>query len=260
MESLKHISFSPDSKLIATIGSDETIRLFSVNGELLKEWKLEVDSPIGFIPEVVGFTPDGRQILVGVSSKDDMIQAIQVRKLNGELVNVWRTLNKVVDISFSPNGKEIAIGERDGTIQILNLEGELVRKLKVGEEKARVISFSSDGTQILTTGDEDTFHLWNIDGKRIKSWHFDGGIFAIRSLDIDSETFQVLSRKNNLSLRISLQYLSNKKIVKPWFSPNNVYSAFGHKLFLTLEIILRKEKLALVEILKKLLLSILILF
>ncbi|MEG4856419.1 caspase family protein [Microcoleus sp. K1-B6] len=84
--------------------------------------------------------------------------------------NRWQGRGKVVNsINFSPNGKMLASGSDDGTIQLWNLEGKELRTLPGHSREVQSVSFSPDGTMLASSSSDGTVKLWNLDGKELRT-------------------------------------------------------------------------------------------
>jgi WD40 repeat protein len=153
--SVKAISFSFDGKIIASASYDNTIKLWSSNGELIntleghKQWV-----------EDVKFSPDGK--LIASASFDG---TIKLWKVDGEIINSLDAHGRSVNgLSFSPDGNLIASAGSDGTIKLWNLNGELLDTLSGHKGSVKDISFSPDGKMIASASCDDyTVRIWKLE-------------------------------------------------------------------------------------------------
>ena len=166
------VSFSPTGEYIAS-GSSNIIRLWNAKtGELEVEFApFELEE--GYITSI-SFFPDGKHI--AFCSKfyhdDTSIQAFHLWNINTiePISQPFSEMPKELVYSFSPNGKHIATGLSDGTIQLQNIEtGELEATFKplfrVHEEAhkdlnmVQCITFSADGKYIAICSDNGEIRL-----------------------------------------------------------------------------------------------------
>ena len=107
---LRQLTFSPDSKVLATSSIDSTVKLWRVaDGTLLRIFK----HPAGITS--VEISPDGQWLLTG--SYDAMVRIWRIRDgaiartLEGHDATVW-------SVAFSPDGQQIASSGEDRTIRL----------------------------------------------------------------------------------------------------------------------------------------------
>ncbi|OUL35782.1 hypothetical protein BV372_09765, partial [Nostoc sp. T09] len=112
------VSFSPDSKTLASTSADRTIKLWSLDGKLLKTFTGHSNSV-----NSVSFSPDGKTI--ASASADN---TIKLWSLDGKLLKTFTGHSDSVNsVSFSPNGKTIASASADTTIKLWSLDGKLLK-------------------------------------------------------------------------------------------------------------------------------------
>ncbi len=157
------VSFSPDSKILASGSRDTTIKLWDVKtGKLIRTIKHS-----GSIVSV-SFSPDGKTLASG--SGDNTIKLWNVN--TGKEI---KTLNKQgkygFSISFSPDGKTLASGSDDKTIKIWDVKtGKEIITLNGHKAGINSVSFSRDGTTLASGSVDKTIKLWDVKtGKEIKT-------------------------------------------------------------------------------------------
>ncbi|MBD2414272.1 hypothetical protein FACHB389_23240 [Nostoc calcicola FACHB-389] len=155
------VTFSHNSKLIASTSYDKTIKLWNLDGSVYKTLKGHKDKVLG-----MSFSPDDITIVSG-----DFQGVVKLWKQDGTLLGELKEHgNKahssgVYSIDFSPDGKIIATGSRDGTVKLWNRDGSLRKTLKAHKDGVNSVAFSPDGTMIATGGRDKTLKLWTNDGK-----------------------------------------------------------------------------------------------
>ncbi|HBL59978.1 MAG TPA: hypothetical protein DDZ80_16325 [Cyanobacteria bacterium UBA8803] len=158
-DNITSVSFSPNSKLIASASADKTLKLWHLDGTLLKT--LEGDSSL---LTSVSFSPDGQLIASG--SADNSIKLWQ---LDGTLLKTLKGhTDAVTSVSFSPDGQLITSGSTDNSIRLWRLEGTLIKILKGHTDVVTSVSFSPDGKLIASGSVDHSIRLWQLDGTLLK--------------------------------------------------------------------------------------------
>ncbi|MEH1969461.1 nSTAND1 domain-containing NTPase [Nostoc sp.] len=220
---VESIAWSPDGKILASGGSDGTIKLWNQDGKELRMLKDSNDV------SSVSFSPDGKILASGggdgiklwnlesreskslehsnaVSSVSFSPDGKILASRGGDGIKLWnlesgkpkslKHSNAVSSVSFSPDGKMLASGHNDGTIKLWSQDGKELRRLKKHNQQVQSVSFSPDG-KILASGSLDkTIKLWRmLDGKELKSrkehsdavrsvvWSHDGKMLTSASID-----------------------------------------------------------------------------
>lgn len=190
----KSVSFSPDGKTIAVGYANNKISLWSFPGE--KELKvLEfTDYNPGAHPPL-SFSPFGNFLASATIGNNQEYSANSDKKVEST-VKIWSMPegkeinpaeefnNPVHTVCFSPDGKMLASGCDNNTIQLWSVpERRLLKTLTEQEEKGlggKSLSFSPDG-KMLASANAVQIKLWTIsDGKLMKT--IEGHIYDINSV------------------------------------------------------------------------------
>jgi len=122
----------------------------------------------------VCFSPDGLQLAIG--NYDDQAKNSQVRLVNsksGALEDSFLVsgYSGVISISYSPDGKLIAVGCGfvDPRITIWDTDKkEVIIKLEGHAGFVSEVAFSSDGSTLASSSGDQTIKLWNTDTWQVK--------------------------------------------------------------------------------------------
>ncbi len=162
--SVDSVSFSPDGQTIISGGTDNTVKLWNIDGQLLKTFKGHQDeiTSVDFSPILP--TPDPS------ASKDKTaklwnFQGQQLATLNGHKDRVW-------SINFSPDGSKIATASWDGTIELWTGKGKLVETLTGHNGRVYSLSFSPIDRTFVSVGSDKMIILWDLDNRSIKQKWF----------------------------------------------------------------------------------------
>ena len=150
------VAFSPNGKHLATACMDRLVRIWDIDGNLLK-----VLEGHRRMVNSVAFSPDGRYL---VSSSDDET-AIVWNVDSEEIVHTLRGHQKDVnDAKFSPNGLNIVTVSRDKTAKLWSAEdGALIRTFIGHDASVYAVDFSPGTGEYIATASRDSFAIvWNV--------------------------------------------------------------------------------------------------
>ncbi|MCP4696663.1 MAG: TIR domain-containing protein [Gammaproteobacteria bacterium] len=152
---VRAITFSPDSKLIASASSDYTVKIWKRDGTRLHT--LQHDGAV----TGVTFGPEGKILASG--SKDRKVRLWDVK---GNLLHTFKHTAKVFDVSISPDGQLIAAGYADGTVYLWLRNGQVRHVLQGHSATVEALAFSPDGQTLASAGFDRIINLWRVqDGK-----------------------------------------------------------------------------------------------
>lgn len=156
---IRRVTFSPNSSLeqliIASIGEDETIKLWKPDGTPIQTLR-------GHTEEVqwVSFSPDGQQL--ASASQDG---TVRLWSRNGQPGAILRGHEgAVLSVSFSPDEQQIVSADETGIIKLWNRSGELIQTFQGHQQEIWSIKFSPDSQMIASASNDNTVKLWNRDG------------------------------------------------------------------------------------------------
>ena len=187
------VVFSPDGTKL--VGTGDTVKLWSVlTGENLATFTTFTE---GEYIESAALSPDGTLIAAGTVY-------LQFPNLTGRIL-LWdvvtqtriatfqANMNGVVALAFSPDGKTLASGSRDGKVKIWDVEtGESRSLAGHADSEVLTIAYSPDGTKIASLGeyDDNTIKLWDAaTGNHIRTMRS----HSIRSIVFSPDGTQIAS-------------------------------------------------------------------
>jgi len=173
-EPLRGAVFSPDGALLALFGGNVNekpmgISLISIKSKTLTR-RLELPSDTIWS---VAFAPDGKTLAAACRDKTVQLWNPQTGELKKILTPdlsprpTEDTEYGTTSVAFSPDGRILAAGCRDGSIHLWDTETlNFKKRLKTGGPISR-ISFSADG-KTLASGHTDGLNTWDVETGQLK--------------------------------------------------------------------------------------------
>jgi WD40 repeat protein len=167
------VCFSPDGKTIATANWDKTIKLWGIDGTLLKT----LEGHTGQV-NAVAYCRNGNLLASG--SSDRTVKLWQLH--DGALLKSFQGHNAgVFSVAFSPDGAILASASEDGIVKLWDVYSESLRNTIQSHSGAtKVVFFSPDGKLLASSG-------WDLPRwkDRTKLWQIDGDLH--KTIDVSSE-------------------------------------------------------------------------
>jgi WD40 repeat protein len=156
------VAYTPDGKLIASIGAKREVKLWNTNsGELLHTFDGADEFGSG-----LAFSPDGNTLAGAFTTQVilwDIASGERITTLSGQLFDDAVGYNVGVGkISFSQDGEYLATANMDGLPAVWNLRtSNKVLSLETGMLPSKAIVYSPDGRLLATAGDEGIVQVWD---------------------------------------------------------------------------------------------------
>ena len=187
---ISQIKYSPDGKLIASAGWDNSIKLWDAeNGKLIVTLR-HTDAV-----NSIAFSTDGQTLVSG--SEDKTIKIWDLTNQPKLIKTLAGHTDSVKAVAVSADGK-IASGGYDNTIKLWTIAGELLQTINAHDLAITSLAFTPDNTLASASWD-NTIKLWNLspegkasrllhtlkhqDGVTAIDFNFDGTVLASGSGD-----------------------------------------------------------------------------
>ncbi|WP_404785203.1 hypothetical protein [Altericista sp. CCNU0014] len=196
------ICFVPGTNIIAASGSHGIINLWDISEPMPQQ---PVKSLVGHQNSVwsISCSKDGKIVtadrggFLGLWNQDGT-----------ELRKPFRASNQsIFGVSFSPDGRTIAIARGDTIVELWSLDGKEFKSDKkkfntLGKHDNYVtsVSFSPNGQTIASTSADATVKLWSLDGKELKTLQGHGDRVYSASFSPDGNMLASASDDNTIKL------------------------------------------------------------
>lgn len=206
------LDWSNDGSLIATGGDDKTAKIWDAHtGQLL--WTLpEAPRGPGKPPrfnrdiDAVAFSPDSSVLAVAAEIRrseppvagDITLWNPRTGAMTGRLAG---HKDSILCVAFTPDGKQLVSGSRDGTLRVWDLETQTeVAALACGEP-VLTLACSPDGKTLATGGRERSIRLWDVPTRQLRI-ALQGHPREVRSLAFTPDGKRLASSGRDPSIRV----------------------------------------------------------
>ncbi len=154
---VRSMAFSSDMRLLASGGSDSTVRIWDLQHHTLLH---TLTGHSSWVSSVI-FSPDGHTV---ASAGED--QVIRFWDIDHGILS--RTLkghqDHIKSLAFSPDGRILASGSHDHTVCLWNFGwGTLLRRWDKHQRPVYSIAFKPDGRMLASGSEDGAVYLWNVE-------------------------------------------------------------------------------------------------
>jgi WD40 repeat protein len=153
------VDVSPDAQLIATGGTDRTVKLWQPDGTPLHA----LQHPTAVF--ALKFSPDSQRLVTS-----SLNGSLYLWSRDGKPLKTFQAHSAGIwDIAVSPDGDRIASASEDSTIRLWNLDGKLLKTLSGHEAGVWGVAFSPDGKLLASSSADGTVKIWTKGGKLVRT-------------------------------------------------------------------------------------------
>jgi dipeptidyl aminopeptidase/acylaminoacyl peptidase len=157
---VRDIAFSPDPALVASVGADRTLRLWSTadGQEIARLQAHDPESGEQLRLMRVAFSPDGETLAAGASDGSVWLWPTA----GGDPAHYGSGV-EVSSLAFSPDGRRLAVGSNDGTVRLWDPVGRRALRTLYGHNgMIAALAFSPDGGALASSGWDGKVLLWDV--------------------------------------------------------------------------------------------------
>lgn len=152
---IRCLASSANSHLVATGGMDKVVRLW----DLAAERECWASENLDDICHAIAITPDGQT--VAAASNEGRLYFWDVQ--TGSCLRMIQRPGSFFSLAYSPEGRYLASGNRDGIIQLQDLQSAEEPRSFLGHRgEARALAFTPDGKTLASGGEDRTVRLWQV--------------------------------------------------------------------------------------------------
>jgi len=154
---IQSIAFAPNGKILAAGDTSGQIRFFDpATGAEQAQFSGDT---LGL--RALAFSPDSEALgSAGPGDKDVKLWEVAMRK---KIATFSGYENEVLNLAFSPDGRFLASGSRDGTVKIWDVFSlQLLSTLHAHQGSVLALAFSPDSHTLATAGEDRLGKLWDL--------------------------------------------------------------------------------------------------
>ncbi|KAG6594183.1 glycoside hydrolase [Phytophthora cinnamomi] len=162
-DSINSVHFNPaEASLLASTGSDRNITLYDIRvaSSMCKIVMGMRSNALAWNPmEPMNFT---------VANEDHNLYTFDMRKMNRAMMVHKDHVSAVMDVAYSPTGREFVAGSYDRTIRIFNVRSAKSREVYHTQRMQRIFSvkFSADANFVLSGSDDTNIRIWKAEASK----------------------------------------------------------------------------------------------
>jgi hypothetical protein len=154
---VRSLELAPDGRTLLTVGHDRTVRIWDlVTGKERRAFAIPASShPV--------FSADGAAVCIPTASGDTFRDLVTGLEITSPVAKGTVPLLKLGRLAISPDGRTVAVGSSDGTIDLYESASFQVRRtLAAHDGPCRDLLFTPDGTRLISAGADHCVYVWPV--------------------------------------------------------------------------------------------------
>jgi WD40 repeat protein/transcriptional regulator with XRE-family HTH domain len=194
------VAYRPDGKQIATWSFDGTVKIWdALDGKALITLPLPTMQRSGSPSGSLSYSPDDKYL----AYSDDVNVRIADVTEGAEFLSLPPADSSIMDLRYSPNGTQLAVATRKGTITIYDTAtGKKLRSFVASPQEVQRIAFSPDGHRI-ASANQDGANVWDaITGKQLLTYSGHGEGVRLSGIAFSPNGKWIASAGNDATIQI----------------------------------------------------------
>ncbi|MDX2256472.1 MAG: serine/threonine-protein kinase [Pseudanabaenaceae cyanobacterium bins.39] len=195
-DTVQSLALSPNAKLLASASDDSTVKIWQLDGDLIKP-NYTIRDQGGWLRSVV-FLSDTQVITAG---QDKVIKLIEIN--SGKILRQFKGhTNLISQLAIAPTMDLLASASYDNTVNLWQIStGKLLISLKGHQDKVLGVAISPDAGLVFSASRDRTIKIWDIKTGKLQQT-LEGSQGEITCLLVTPNGKQVISGGSDRVIRI----------------------------------------------------------
>src|SRR5262249_3085629 len=151
------LELAPDGRSLLTVGNDRTVRIWDLaTGKERRTFAVPADSR-------PAFSADAAAVCIPTAGGDVFRALVTGLEITSPVIKGTAVWPKLERFAVSPDGRTVALGRSDGTIDLCETASLQVRRTLAGHDgPCREMLFTPDGSRLISAGADHCVYVWPV--------------------------------------------------------------------------------------------------